>query len=148
MPSIFEKVTDGMKTALDSLDSTEKIVAYGERLFFGMDKETVYVLFLDSRSCFVDCARLAGGSSSGAEVNLRSIVKSTSIQRSAEAVILHNHPCGSWEVSTADRDFTARAAELFFMLDVEVTRHIVITKERYAEVAENNEANMQSLLYR
>ena len=113
------------------LDSLGKLGKYAEVLFGGMKCEAVYAVLLDSRLCLVDCIRLAGGSSTGAEVGLDSIVNCPSLGRSAAAVILHNHPEGDPTASEEDRDFVARAAELFAMKGVEVIEHLVVAGDRY-----------------
>ena len=97
----------------------------------GTNCETVYAVLVDSRLCRVDCIRLAGGSSTGAKVGLDSIVNCPSLGRSAAAVILHNHPDGELTASEEDRDFVARAAELFAMKGVEVIEHLVVADDRY-----------------
>ena len=113
------------------LDSLGKLGQYAEVLFGGMRCEAVYAVLLDSRLCLVDCIRLAGGSSTGAEVGLDSIANCPSLGRSAAAVILHNHPEGDPTASEEDRDFVARAAELFAMRGVEVIEHLVVAGNRY-----------------
>lgn len=119
------------------LDSVSKLGKYATVLFGGMTCEAVYAVLLDSRLCLVDCIRLAGGSSNCAEVGLDSIVGCSATGRSVAAVIFHNHPDGDLTASEADRDFVARAAELFAMSNVEVIEHIVVAGDRFEALMDN-----------
>ena len=121
------------------LDSIGKLAKYGIALFEGMTEETVYAVLLDSRLCLVDCVCLAGGTHTDSEVKLFDIASCPSLGRSAMAVLLHNHPDGSAEISDADRDFAARTCELFAASGVEIIEHIVIAGERYRTVMSDRE---------
>lgn len=108
------------------LDSIGKLSKYGKALFEGMTEEAVYAVLLDSQLCLVDCVCLAYGACSDAEVRLFDIASCASVRRSTAAVIFHNHPEGTLDVSEADRDFMARTVELFAMRGIEVIEHIVV----------------------
>ena len=112
------------------LDSVGKLERYGEFLFRGAVEESIYVALLDSRLCLVECFRLAGGTSSCAEVGIEDLLGIPSVKKSTSAVIFHNHPGGILEVSDEDRDFAVRIAELLAMEGVEVIENIVVAGER------------------
>ena len=113
------------------LDSVSKLGKYGEVLFHGATEESVYAALLDSRLHLIGCVRLAGGNSFGAEIGLDSISRDPAIKRSTAAVIFHNHPDGTLDISDEDRDFVVRVAELFAMEGVEVMEQIVVAGENH-----------------
>ena len=125
---------DALYATDEPLDSMDAIAAYGARLFRQSDAEVVYVLLLDAQDGFVDCVRLAGGSTAGAEVNFRSLIKDSSLRKCATAVLLHNHPGGALKPSESDKEFTTRIAELFSLMGVEVVEHVIISDGRYVTV--------------
>ena len=134
-------VRTGRTEAAVCLDSIGKLGNYGIALFEGMTEETVYAVLLDSKLSLVDCIRLSGGTHAKAEVKLFDVASCPSADKCAAAVLFHNHPDGSTEVSEADRDFAARTRELFAVGGVEVIEHIIVAGETYRTVMREEKTN-------
>ena len=122
------------------LDDVEKLISYGRKLFGGLETEAVYVLLLDSRLCLSECVRIAGGAYSSAEVSLRVLCENPAVKRSTSAVIMHNHPNGSTEMSDEDRDFVFRVAELLRMEGVNVEEQLILTGDAFRSMMQETDA--------
>ena len=98
--------------------------------------EVFACLFLDTRNRIICYEELFRGSSDGASVHPREVVR-RALQHNAAAVILaHNHPSGVAEPSDADRRITTRLQDALALLDIRVLDHVVIGDQIATSFAE------------
>jgi len=58
-------------------------------------------------------------------------------KKSPKIILVHNHPSGNLEPSTADKDITNNIIEGGKTLTIEILDHLVISAESYYSFAEN-----------
>ena len=91
-----------------------------------LKKENFNVLLLNTKSEMIAVENVSVGSLSSAEAHPREVF-SNALKRGAAGIILvHNHPSGNPEPSSADIKLTERLSEAGSILGIEVLDHIVI----------------------
>ena len=94
---------------------------YGNR-----NAEAFGVLFLDSQHQLIAHAELFTGTIDGASVYPREVVSACIHHGAAAVILVHNHPSGIAEPSTADRQITRRLVDALSLIDVRVLDHLVV----------------------
>jgi DNA repair protein RadC len=98
--------------------------------------EVFCVLYLDVHHRLVSFQELFRGSTDGANIYPKEVVREV-ISRNAFAVIFaHNHPSGSAEPSTADKHVTRRLKAALELIDVKVLDHLIVGETRCVSFAE------------
>ncbi len=122
-------VTDSYK--FPKVYTREQIGEYLKGLFFGMDKETLYLISIDKagRLTHVD----VGGEGS---VNISNILPrkliETALKRGASSVIIaHNHPLGVSAPSEEDIMATISLKQLFASSQIDLVSHYIVGLDGY-----------------
>lgn len=107
------------------------------RVAFGKeDREVFGMVLMDNRHGVLDLAKLFYGTIDGASVHPREVVKTALSHNAAAVLLVHNHPSGNPEPSTADRRLTERLKEALQLVDVRVIDHMVIGSDEVVSFAE------------
>ena len=91
-----------------------------------LEHEVFAVLYLDNRHRVLAFEELFRGTLNGTAVYPREVVKRSLALNCAAVILVHNHPSGNPEPSTADEVLTARLKEALSMVDIRVLDHLVI----------------------
>lgn len=107
------------------------------QLSFGMETREVFgVVLLDNQHGVLSLEKLFYGTIDGATVYPREVVR-TALEANASAVILvHNHPSGNPEPSTADRLITEKVINALGLVDIRVLDHLLIAGTTSVSFAE------------
>jgi DNA repair protein RadC len=124
---VSEEIYDFKKSVSDQKD----IINYF-RAIAPIDKEAVFVLYLDAKNRVIDYKKESEGTLTNSIVYPREIIK-TALQKAAlSVVLLHNHPSGSPTPSDADRKITKRTLYACKHMDINLLDHIILgAGERY-----------------
>ncbi|WP_084645937.1 RadC family protein [Marinimicrobium agarilyticum] len=107
------------------------------RVAFGKeDREVFGMVLLDNRHGVLDITKLFYGTIDGASVHPREVVKTALSHNAAAVLLVHNHPSGNPEPSTADRRLTDRLKEALQLVGVRVIDHMVIGSDEVVSFAE------------
>jgi len=90
-----------------------------------IDRETVYVLFLDAKNRIIDFKHMGDGTLTQALMYPREIIKHAMAVGALSTVIMHNHPSGDYAPSDNDKKITRK---LFFAskeMDMTLLDHII-----------------------
>ena len=90
-------------------------------------REQFLVVLLDEHGAVIDLVALADGTSHGAGVNPRDVVRLVLDRDAAEVIFIHNHPAGDAVPSERDRRLTARLQQACRSIDVQVRDHLIIS---------------------
>lgn len=101
-----------------------------------LEHEVFAVVMLDNRMRFIAFEELFRGTIDGAAVYPREVVKSVLKHNAAGVILVHNHPSGTPEPSTADEHITRRLKEALALIDVRVIDHIVVGEDFSESFAE------------
>ena len=92
----------------------------------GCERETMLVLFLDTRHKVIAHEELSYGTVDGAEVHPREILKRALVHNAAAVILGHNHPSQNPTPSAADRAVTAQIKQALAMIEVRLLDHFVV----------------------
>lgn len=111
------------------LNSPEKLAEYAKTLFTNSAEETTYIVLLDRSLCLIGSEKISGGSPDFSGIAPKNIVKAALGKKSANIVLVHNHPDGAASFSSADISATRHLINLLREIDIELNDHIVISGE-------------------
>ncbi len=94
-------------------------------------KEHFKLILLNSRNRIIGISTISIGTLDSNLVHPREVFKEAIAHSSASVVLVHNHPSGDPEPSEDDLIITRRLTEAGKILGVEITDHIIITKNRF-----------------
>lgn len=107
------------------------------RLWLGRRPHEVFaVVFLDARNRVIEIAELFRGTLTQTAVYPREVVIEALERRAAAVILVHNHPSGSAEPSSADRLLTTQLKAALALVDVQMLDHLVVAAEATVSFAE------------
>lgn len=110
----------------DCLDSPEKVRDLLRLRFADLPHEVFAVVLLDAQHRVLDVAELFRGTLSQTSVYPREVVKLALEANAAAVILVHNHPSGSLEPSTADIALTDTLKKALALVDVRVLDHFIV----------------------
>lgn len=114
--------------------------ALGEYLvtfFLGQTIESVMVLLMNSKGRLLRKERLARGTVSAANIQLRALVELAMQYKATQMVLAHNHPSGSVIPSVDDITTTLALRKSLRELDICLIDHFVIAEKEFTSMAQN-----------
>ena len=115
------------------IDSPEKAA---EQFADIRDKKQEYFvcLTLDGANRLIAKRVISIGTLTASLVHPREVFAEAITDRAASIVVAHNHPSGNLEPSSADRQVTERLRQAGMILGIEISDHIIITKNSYTSI--------------
>jgi DNA repair protein RadC len=114
------------------ISSWSALLAYAKAQLAHEPREQFRVLFLDRKNRLIADEQLGQGTVDHAPVYPREVAR-RALELSASAVILvHNHPSGDPQPSSADIDMTRQIVRALEALKIEVHDHLVVGREGVA----------------
>lgn len=110
----------------DVLDSYSKVVDYLRMKLGGGKKETLMVLYLNSRNHLV-ASEVYPGTVERASVYRREVLETALRSRATGVILAHNHPSGVCEPSAADLELTREIMKGLRELQVTLHDHLIVT---------------------
>ena len=112
------------------IDTAEKAVA---QLGFIKDKkqEHFVMLTIDGARRLIQTHTISIGTLTASLVHPREVFAPAMEDRAASIIIAHNHPSGSLDVSTEDREVTKRIKEAGELLGIRLDDHIVVAGDNF-----------------
>ena len=98
--------------------------------------EVFGVMFLDTQHRLLAFEELFYGTLDGATVYPREVVRRVLVHNAGAVILVHNHPSGVAEPSTADRQLTSQLKEALALINVRVLDHLVVTAGEALSLAE------------
>ncbi|GAB5410700.1 MAG: DNA repair protein RadC [Balneolaceae bacterium] len=99
--------------------------------FFGpklrhLAKEVFIVAFLNNKKVMTGFQQISSGGSNATIVEPAEVIRQAILNQANSIILVHNHPSGRSEASTADINLTKRIAESCKLLGITVDDHIII----------------------
>lgn len=110
-----------------TLDSPGKIVEYMGGAFD--DDPTVeffYVLILNRKNRPIGRTMVTKGTATASLVHPREVLKPVILAGGTAAAVIHNHPSGSPDPSSADINVTRQLREAFKVMNIDLLDHLII----------------------
>lgn len=64
----------------------------------------------------------------------REVVKDALLHNACKLILVHNHPCGSLQISYKDKQLTKRLSELLQQLDIIVIDHLIVARSQIISI--------------
>jgi len=116
--------------------SSKEVFDYLYHSMRGLKKETFKVLFLDGKNQPIDVEDLFEGTLNISSVYPREIIKSAIKHNAASLIFVHNHPSGSPEPSSSDKEITKELIAASNTMQIKVLDHIIIGDNKYFSFAD------------
>jgi len=101
-------------------------------------KEHFKLILLNARNKIIGISTVSIGSLNASIVHPREVFKDAIMHNAYSVVLAHNHPSGDTEPSEDDLMITKKLVESGKILGVEVTDHLIVTKNGYFSFKEKN----------
>jgi DNA repair protein RadC len=88
--------------------------------------EVFCCLYLDSRHRLIAFEELFRGTTDGASVHIKEVMRQTLLHNASALILAHNHPSGVMEPSVADEVVTRRLKEALSLVEVRVLDHLIV----------------------
>ena len=99
---------------------------YVQTMLSDREHEIFAVLFLDNRHQVIDYQEMFRGTVDGTSVYPREVVKEALARNAAAVLLVHNHPSGIAEPSSADQALTRRLKSALDLVDIRVIDHLIV----------------------
>lgn len=96
-------------------------------LFEGVSHEECWALMLTSSNRVIERVRVSQGGIQATVVDCRLVLRRALELFATRIIIAHNHPSGSAEPSSADKDMTHRLRDAAALFDIRLLDHIIIS---------------------
>ena len=110
----------------NALTSPEITQQYLQSKLRDLDYEVFACLLLDNQHRVLKYTELFRGTIDSAAVYPREVVKLALAQGAAAIILVHNHPSGIAEPSSADRAITERLRNALNLVDIKVLDHLIV----------------------
>lgn len=109
------------------IDSVTTVANYARELIGEMDRETVLIFGLNTKSEINFISIVSVGTLNSSMVHPREIFKASILSNCSRIVISHNHPSGDIEPSKPDKSFTDRIVAAGELIGIEVLDHVIVS---------------------
>lgn len=93
-----------------------------------MQYEECWVLYLTSSNRLIERQRVSQGGVQATVVDHRLIVKRALELLATQIILVHNHPSGTAEPSSADKVLTHKVADAAALFDIKLLDHVIISR--------------------
>ena len=99
---------------------------YVQTLLSDREHEIFAILFLNNRHQVIEYQEMFRGTVDGTSVYPREVVKEALTLNAAAVILVHNHPSGIAEPSTADERITRRLKAALELVDIRIIDHLIV----------------------
>ena len=110
--------------------------------FINVYQEKFIALFLDIKNNLITYETIFIGTLSNATIHPREIFKAAIKNSASKIIIMHNHPTGNSNPSTADINLTKKLTEIGELMSIPIIDHIIIGYHNYYSFMENKRTDL------
>ena len=99
--------------------------------FINSYQENFITIYLDSKNNIIKAKTLYVGTLSSASVHPREVFKLACLYSASKIILVHNHPSGDSNPSSADIEITNRLMEIGKLMNIPIIDHIIIGNNNY-----------------
>lgn len=133
-----EKALTKHKTYGQKIENPKDIYDLFKNNLANKKKEHFKLLSLNSRNNLISIDEISVGSLNANVVHPREVFAPAIANHAAQVILIHNHPSGDTQPSDDDLIITKRLVETGKVLGIEVTDHIIISRDRYLSFKSEN----------
>lgn len=105
----------------------------------GRDQEDLVAVFLSTSNHVLKDALMFRGSLRSINVKARDVVRDALLCNAAAVILLHNHPMGDPDPTTADIETTETIANRLDMFDIRLLDHVIISEHGCYSMNQNGD---------
>lgn len=109
-----------------AFESSAAVMEYLKLKMGQYEREVFALMLLDSQHRLISFEPLFFGTIDAASVYPREILKAVLQANAAAVILVHNHPSGVPEPSTADKAITGKIKDALALIDVNTLDHIIV----------------------
>lgn len=136
MPALAQRYQQRLNQTDNVLNTTEQLGKYLAPEFFGLNREILVLLCLDSRRKVLLCKCLSNGTLDGVVFHARSALEMALSCHAAQVVLAHNHVSGFAVPSREDLQATRQAAAAFAQAGVYLLDHLIFSGDDFISMRE------------
>lgn len=127
LPAMARRYEQGKLSADDTVfNSPEKIAEYMSGVYFGVNREELYIICLDSACRLLKCIKLGSGEIDKVSVSYRNIAEQVFSTNAANVIVVHNHVSGIVAPSAQDLVFTSSLISAMKGIGIRISDHIIM----------------------
>lgn len=115
----------------ESFSSSEEIYNYAKHSMQTNTCEEMRVLYLNVKNKLIKDEVVATGSIHFVHIDIRKIVKRALDLQASSIIVMHNHPSGDVEPSSADIEITTQLLNACDLLQIKLLDHLIIANSSY-----------------
>ena len=132
--SLKEEYTDYPTRPI--MSSPEKVYEILKPLFL-QDRETFYLLSLNTKNGIIAIRTISIGSLNANVVHPREVFKAAILDSASSVIVAHNHPSGDPIPSREDLAITTKLVETGNIIGITLTDHVIIGDGRHYSLKES-----------
>ncbi|MDP3093578.1 MAG: DNA repair protein RadC [bacterium] len=121
-----------------TLNSSKAVADFLQKSIGREKKEHFVMLSLDAHNYLIKISNISVGSLNASIVHPREVFKEAIQSSAAQIIIAHNHPSGNLEASPEDIALTRRLEEAAKIFGIELLDHIIVTRDKFYSLKEQN----------
>jgi DNA repair protein RadC len=126
------------------LKSPADIHRYLKPRLGGLGREMFHVLCLNTRNTLLADVRVAEGTVDSCPVDPREVFATPIACRASAVILVHNHPSGDPDPSSADIALTAQLVEAGRVLGIRVLDHLIVADDRWVSLLQQGRMPLAS----
>lgn len=123
---------------LEKITSSTSVYNLMHPILGDLPHEEFWILYLNNSNKVLQKSQLSKGGITGTLVDVRLVLKNALEVGATSLILCHNHPSGTLNPSTADKDITQKLKTASQSLDIKVLDHLIITENAYFSFADEN----------
>ena len=131
-----QQVLAGQIRGTDVLTSPDAVRTFLRLRMGALPHEVFAVLHLDAKQQVIEFVEMFRGTLTQTSVYPREILKDALRLNSCAVILVHNHPSGGGQPSSADQSLTQQLKTALNLIDVRVLDHLVVTAGAITSMAE------------
>ena len=112
----------------DVIKSSSELKNYARMRLASACDEVLLLICLDVKNHILDSRIIGTGTIDTVVVNPRLIVEEALRSKAAALILVHNHPSGETEPSSADVNFTRKIHRMLRQLDIRLLDHLIVSR--------------------
>ena len=101
-----------------------------------LQHEEFWIVYLNNSNKVVHKAQLSKGGITGTLVDVRLVLKQALELGAVGIILAHNHPSGTLQPSTADKQITEKLKVASEALDIKILDHLILARHQYLSFAD------------
>ncbi|RIV35749.1 DNA repair protein RadC [Flagellimonas lutimaris] len=101
-----------------------------------LQQEEFWIVYLNNSNKVVHKAQLSKGGITGTLVDVGLVLKQALELGAIGIILAHNHPSGTWQPSTADKQITEKLNVASEALDIKILDHLILARHQYLSFAD------------